>query len=372
MSDAAAARRLRTTMFAGTRARCGIGEYSRVLIDAMAQTVDVTCVTGTFGRCPAAEHRKRGEAMNAGDLAHVQHAYAFWGGMALHRSRFPAFLRAIRRPVVMTVHELDSEATGAGGLPAPMERAYKRLFNRITFGSPRIAALVVHAAPLERGLLSLGIPTARVHRMPMPVPAVTPTVDGTAYRARWELEDRFVVTIFGFLARRKGYEVALEALARLPADVHLLIAGDAHPADPGDPRGWLREAIAARGLEERVRLAGYVPDEALPELMAASDLVLAPFTAMSASASLHLALAHGRPVLASDLEANRALPCVALFPAGDAEALSGAVAELLASPARRAELAEAARDYAASHGVDRLARETVALYQDVLAHADRH
>src|SRR5207247_2131585 len=83
---------------------------------------------------PAVEHRQRGEAMNAGDLAHVQHAYAFWGGMALHRSGFPAFLRAIRRPVVMTVHEIDSEATGAGGLPAPAERAYKRLFNRITFG----------------------------------------------------------------------------------------------------------------------------------------------------------------------------------------------------------------------------------------------
>jgi glycosyltransferase involved in cell wall biosynthesis len=272
----------------------------------------------------------------------------------------------------MTVHELDSEATGARGLPAPAERAYKRLFNRLTFGSPRLDALIVHSAPLERDLLALGIPAARIHRMPMPVPCVTPAVDDSDFRKRWELEDRFVVTIFGFLARRKGYEVALDALARLPERAILLIAGDAHPADPGDPRAWLREAIAARGLAERVRCIGYVPDETVPELMATSDLVLAPFTAMSASASLHLALGYGRPVLASDLEANRALPCVALFPSGDAEALAAAVVELQASPARRAELAEAARCYAATHGVDRLAQETVALYQDVLAHADRH
>jgi glycosyltransferase involved in cell wall biosynthesis len=372
MIPTSATQRPHVGMFVGTQERCGIGDYSRALVAAMSPLAEVTTVAGKFGRCTAAEHRRLGEAMNAGDLAHVQHAYAFWGGLALHRSGFPAFLRAIRRPVVMTVHELDSEATGARGLPAPAERAYKRLFNRLTFGSSRIAALIVHAAPLQRGLLELGIPPARIHLMPMPVPAVVPAAGGAACRARWELGDRFVVTIFGFLARRKGYELALDALTRLPASVLLLIAGDAHPADPGDPRAWLREAIVARGLEERVRCAGYVPDEALPELMAASDLVLAPFTAMSASASLHLALAHGRPVLASDLEANRALPCVALFPAGDAQALAAAATELQTSPARRDELAEAARRYAASHGVDRLAREIVALYHEVLARADRH
>jgi glycosyltransferase involved in cell wall biosynthesis len=367
-----AARRLRVAMFVGTRERCGIGEYSRALVEAMAPLAEVTPVAGTFGRCPAAEHRRRGVAMNAAEIAHIQHAYAFFGGMAPHRAGFPAFLRAIRRPIVMTVHELDDSIAGAGGLPAPVERLYKRLFNRITFGSPRIAALIVHAAPLQRGLLKLGIPSTRIHCLPMPVPAVTPAADGTAYRARWELADQFVVTIFGFLARRKGYEVALDALTRLPADVCLMIAGDAHPADPGDPRAWLRQAISTRGLDSRVRLTGYVPDEAVSELMAASDLVLAPFTAMSASASLHLALAYGRPVLASDLEANRDLPCVELFPAGDTAALAGAIAELRASPGRRVALAEAALTYGADHGMDRLARETVTLYQDVLAHAHRH
>jgi glycosyltransferase involved in cell wall biosynthesis len=105
--------------------------------------------------------------------------------------------------------------------------------------------------------------------------------------------------------------------------------------------------------------------------MAASDLVLAPFTAMSASASIHLALAHGRPVLASDLEANRMLPCLALFPSGDAAALAREVMALHDDPERRAALRAAALDYTADHGVARLARETVALYEEVLKSADR-
>lgn len=353
-------------MFTGTSARCGIGEYSRELIAAMPDDVTVTTVEGRFELRSHAEQRLLGEAMNAGDVAHVQHAYAFWGGMVPHRTTFLTFLGAIRRPLVVTVHELDTEASGRHGLPAPLERAYKRLFNRLTFGSRRIGALVVHAPALKRGLLSLGIPEARVRLLPMPAPRVVRATDDTAFRDRWDLKDRFIVTIFGFLARRKGYPIALDALKRLPEPVTLLIAGGAHPADRSNPRAWLEAEIAARGLTGRVRCLGYVPGEEVPELMAASDLVLAPFTAMSASASLHLALAHGRPVLASDLEANRALPCVALFPAGDAAALAEAVEALRRDPKRRAALVQSALAYAAAHGAAQLAVEMVAIYKEIL------
>jgi glycosyltransferase involved in cell wall biosynthesis len=385
------------TMFTGTAARCGIGEYARQLVAALVPLAQVRTVEGRFGGCPRREYRRLGEAMNDGDLAHVQHAYAFWGGMAPHRAGFGAFLGAIRRPVVITVHEfadIDADAARLGaasiapgglegrapispaiqGVISPtsrLRRSYTRLFNRLTFASPRIRALMVHAPALQRGLEGLGIPAERIHLLPMPAPRVVRAADDTAFRARWGLEGRFTVTIFGFLARRKGYPSALDALAQLPEPVTLVIAGDVHPADRSDPRGWLEVEAEARGLSERVRFLGYVPADALPELMRASDLVLAPFTAMSASASLHLALAHGRPVLASDLEANRLLPCVDLFPAGDSAALAGAIAALRDDPARRADLAEAALAYTAEHGVERLARETMAIYEEVLRDADR-
>lgn len=357
-------------MFTGTAARCGVGEYARSLVAVLAPLATVTTVEGSFGARPRSEYRRWGAAMNGGDVAHVQHAYAFWGGMAPHRAGFPAFLGAIHRPLVLTVHELDDAATGIYHLPAPIERAYKRYVNRQSFASPRISALIVHAPALGRGLEKLGVPSGRIRLLPMPAPRVTRALDDRAFRTRWGVEEAFTVTIFGFLARRKGYPTALDALARLPDPVTLLIAGDTHPADRSDPRGWLEAEVAARGLSDRVRFLGYVPNEAVPELMRASDVVLAPFTAMSASASLHLALAHGRPVLASDLEANRLLPCLSLFPAGDAEALAEALLSLRDDPSRRRELGEAALAHTADHGVERLARETAAIYEEVLTAGD--
>jgi glycosyltransferase involved in cell wall biosynthesis len=358
-------------MFTGTPARCGVGEYAQALSTALAPYARVTTVAGSFGVQARAEYSALGAAMNAGQVAHVQHAYAFWGGMAPHRSGYSTFLGAIRRPVVLTVHELDDAATGIYHLPAPIEQAYKRAYNRRTFGSAKIRALVVHAPALKRGLEKLGIPAARIRLLPMPAPRVVRASDDAAFRARWGLEGQFVVTIFGFLARRKGYPTALDALARLPETVTLVIAGDVHPADRSDPRGWVEAEARARGLGERVRFTGYLPADSVPELMRASDLVLAPFTAMSASASIHLALAHGRPVLASDLEANRLLPCLSLFPASDPVALAAAIEALRGEPARRASLAEAALAYTADHGVERLARETVTIYEEVLADAHR-
>jgi glycosyltransferase involved in cell wall biosynthesis len=355
-------------MFVGARERCGVREYAQTILEAMQPLAEVVPVTGSFRRQTWREYRQQGEALNAGEIAHVQHAYAFWGGMAPHRTGFIPFARAIRVPLVLTVHELDLTATGMAGLPPAIEVAYKRLFNRLVFASSRVQALIVHAPALERGLLALGVPSNRIRRMPMPAPVV---VDHHAM----ELDprgDSFVVTVFGFLARRKGYDLALDALTRLPESVTLWIAGDSHPADPSQPRQWLEKEVALRGLADRVRFLGYVPAESVASVMASSDLVLAPFTTMSASASIHLALAHGRAVLASDLEANRALPPLALFPAGDAEELAAAIEALRIDPDRRRALAEAALSYAREHGPERLARETVALYQEILQRAHRH
>lgn len=359
---------IHAAMFTGTPARCGVGVYARDLVVALAPLARVTTVEGRFGPATRAEYRRMGAAMNAGKIAHVQHAYAFWGGMAPHRIGFACFLGAIQRPVVLTVHELDDAVTGAYRLPASVERAYKRLVNRRTFGADSIRTLVVHAPALKRGLEKLGIPAGRIRLLPMPAPRVTRAESDAAFRARWGLEGRLAVTLFGFLARRKGYPTALDALARLPESVTLLIAGDAHPADRSDPRAWLEAEVAARGLTERVRFLGYVPDAGLPDLMRASDVVLAPFTAMSASASIHLALAHGRPVVASDLEANRLLPPLTLFPAGDPDALAAAVEALRHDPARREALGNAALTYAAENGFERLASETAAIYQGILKH----
>ncbi len=76
-----------------------------------------------------------------------------------------------------------------------------------------------------------------------------------------------------------------------------------------------------------------------------------------------LGLRPGRPEDAREVAATGAAELVA---PGDAGALAAALARLLGDPARRAELAGAARRVAAPdgpYGWDRIARQTLALYR---------
>src|SRR5206468_1909625 len=102
-------------------------------------------------------------------------------------------MSGIRRPLVVTLHELDLRATGAHHLPAGVEVAYKRWFNRRTLLLPNVGAWIVHSEPLQAGLLKLGAPAERVLQMPMPVPPVAgPLPDAAEAKRRLGVEGRTV------------------------------------------------------------------------------------------------------------------------------------------------------------------------------------
>jgi glycosyltransferase involved in cell wall biosynthesis len=350
--------------------RCGIAEYSKGLVEALLASVAVEVVPASFKPAPRAVYAKMGQALNGSEVAHVQHSYAFFGGMRPRLAGFPDLLAAIRVPLVVTVHELDRRATGAYHLPGPVELAYKRWFNRHNLLSPRIGAWIVHAEPLAEALRALGVPADRVRLLPMPVPEQVPSghgplPDAEAARAALGLGGRRVLTILGFLARRKGYDVAIEALSRLGPEYALVCAGDEHAADATGTAAWIRDLAQRAGVGERVIITGFVPGAEIPTIMAASDLILAPFTEMSGSASLHLALGYRKPIIASDLPANRALDCVALFPTGNAAALADAIERLMADGSARVDLQARAAAYAHERGYAALAAATIKIYTEL-------
>jgi glycosyltransferase involved in cell wall biosynthesis len=186
-----------------------------------------------------------------------------------------------------------------------------------------------------------------------------------AAKAALGLEGRRVLTIFGFLARRKGYDLALQALARLPEDVTLLAAGGVHGADRTAPDQELKALAERLGVGERFRITGYLAEEQVPVVFGATDLLLAPFHEVSGSASLALGQAYACPILAADLPSLRESGA-ALFPAGDAPALAAAVRQLLAHSEERERLAAVSRAHAARHSYHALAERTAAIYREVL------
>jgi glycosyltransferase involved in cell wall biosynthesis len=121
---------------------------------------------------------------------------------------------------------------------------------------------------------------------------------------------RRVVTYVGRLDRQKGVrwlvKTAPHWLGRLP-DCDLLLVGK------GPLRGTLERVCQERGISDRVRLTGWRSD--VPEILAASDLLVLPSAWEGMPNAVLQAMASRLPVLATDVEGVREL----LGPAADAQ-----------------------------------------------------
>ncbi len=156
---------------------------------------------------------------------------------------------------------------------------------------------------------------------------------------------------------RKGMAVLLDALARLGRpELRLVVVGR------GD----------AAGMPRRVNVLGAVDDARKAAVLGAATVFCAPHTGgESFGIVLAEALAAGAPVLASDLDAFRAVlgdpPAGALFRAGDPVALAAALGALLDDPARRAALSAAGRVRAAEFEWSLVAADVERVYRAAVA-----
>lgn len=178
--------------------------------------------------------------------------------------------------------------------------------------------------------------------------------------------DRPYLLMVGTLEPRKNHAAALRALARLKAwgwPHRLLLVGG---------QGWLfdpiRRQIDQLGLAGDVHFAGYAPDADLPPLYTGAACVLAPSLYEGFGFPVLEALACAAPVVCSNASS---LPEVAgdaalLVPPQDDEALAAAIHLLLDQPQLAAAMAEAGRRQAARFRWDACARETAAVYENVV------
>jgi glycosyltransferase involved in cell wall biosynthesis len=95
-------------------------------------------------------------------------------------------------------------------------------------------------------------------------------------RQALQLDDQFVVGHFSRLSPWKGQHVLIESLTHCPADVTVLLVGDALFGEQAYVQ-QLHQQIAALKLENRVRFLGFRSD--IPQLMTACDLIAHTSTA---------------------------------------------------------------------------------------------
>lgn len=179
-------------------------------------------------------------------------------------------------------------------------------------------------------------------------------------------KNAFVVGCVANYRPRKGIEVLVEAVERLPEawNVHLLLVG--RMAGKA-----LDRRIAASPMRERIHRPGVRPDA--PQVSAACDVVALPSTKREGLArSVIEAMVYRRPVVVTDCGGSPELvvdgECGFVVPVRDAAALAGAISKLYNDPDLRRRLGVAARERIAhSFRIEDTIARTLAVYRGLAA-----
>jgi len=361
---------MKVSLFTSWNIKCGIADYSRRYCSALEAAGASVEVVSRNNASNSADFARLGEMMNSGDIAHIQHEYGFFGSGFLSWIRnYYRFTRHIRIPSVITLHEIMQPT--AGGALFLLKNHLIAIVHRTLLSTASL--VLVHTREHRRILISMGISPDKIAIFPHPVPMVSlPDKESEYYKRSLGIDiHRKVVTIFGFIFERKGYETALNALLEMD-NCTLLIAGGEHPQDRSGYYQKLLSIIDVMGLKDRVHITGYISENEYETVMGATDLVLAPFLAAAGSGSLSLAIAYHKPILSSDIDPLLELRENGLemqtFKRGNSSELCEKAIEILADGDLSRRLAESSRKYAQRYSYNSCAGTAMKYYAGILGH----
>lgn len=176
-------------------------------------------------------------------------------------------------------------------------------------------------------------------------------------------ENAFVLFYAAEFSKRKSQSVLLRALAQLPEDVYLVLAGE------GVLWEECRTLARTLGVDHRVKFPGYIQNAGAWYTLAdaavsASRIEGLPFNIMEA-------MYVGTPVIASAVKGHEDLitheETGLLYPYGDADACSAEILRLRNNEALRVKLAEQAKAQMPSYGIEEVLPQVMAKYESLLA-----
>jgi glycosyltransferase involved in cell wall biosynthesis len=195
---------------------------------------------------------------------------------------------------------------------------------------------------------------ARAAGWELPQTEITPAgIDSTLFRAQPEEPWAWRLLCAGRLDRRKGVDLAIAALAELPDETTLTIAGGGEAPYESE----LRELVESRGLTHRVEFTGPLDRRQMAASYRRADAVLFPVRWQEPWGLVPLeAMAVGRPVVATgtggSAEYLRDGRTCMIVPVDDGTALAAAVRKLSADAQLRRRLRDGGLETAARHTGD--------------------
>jgi glycosyltransferase involved in cell wall biosynthesis len=272
----------------------------------------------------------------------VVYAFLFWG-------------YTISLPLTALVLPRACRIQGRRSLPEAdiprhsILRELRRIANRCSHGvivnSLAVGSTVARCEPSLSG---------RLWVVPNGVKSVAPRPPST--------KGRLTIVCVANLRAPKGHVTLLGAMSKLRhSDWYLLLVGE------GPERDSIERMIIATGLQERVSMLGRRSD--VHEILESADLLVHPSYSEGMPNAVLEAMAHGIPVVASDVGGVRSLlgsGAGIIVPPADEDALVEALQRLIDDPALRAHLGDRGRTLTqGSLGVEVMREATLSAISEI-------
>jgi len=366
------------TIFTTWERKCGIAKYSQFLYKELeniinedkipikvkiVENINPNSVNPIYWTKMALNLKKS-------DIIHIQHEFGlfgcFWRGKICGLASYffyliISILKKIKKyKIITTMHEVYEDKK----IRSLIRKAYYRLREwPIIFFSDLI---IVHTNKARQELISRAM-KKKIVTIPHGSYQTPIFLDELECKKRLGVEGKWVITIFGFIHRKKGYEKILKILPNLENTV-LLIAGSPAPWD-AEYVNQLSNIIKSMNLETKViLLTKFIEEENLPVIFNASDIILLPYEEITQSGVLSMALAYRKPVIASKLstflEVAQVYGCIEL--AESEEEWLNKIREILHSKEKKEIMKKASQKYWENTNWKNIAKLHLNLYLNLL------
>lgn len=353
--------------------RCGISFYSHAYCRALSAGINLQTVD------PGDYLRRRSAMMdmlNDCDLVHIQYEPSLF--MDGNRDFFARLCARIKRPLVVSLHELYEEQPGVYPRSAIRGTGLLRFVKLLRYDLLHPAqtarrrhelngfyadTIVVHAQFQRDILVRKGIDAPRVRIIPYPVQdrAVAGLDALPANPVR--------LAALGFINPLYDYHLLLQSLSEITVPWQFTWIGGLRRNEDAALLDKIEKEINARGWSDRFIISGWVSDSRRDELLSQAHIVLAIFQARSSSESLATALSARKLIIATALPFINEL--VAAWPMLDVtepkpRAIAASIERLLIDPLQRRRRFETIDGYIRANRYEVAAAKVIELYRELV------
>lgn len=290
--------------------RCGIATYTDYLVGGIRNVSDAEIkIVAEIGAGEVSEQRfkvrpcwRRSEdyqqaileEVKDADIVHLQHEYSIYG----FDSKLPSLLEKLSKRKVITIHCIrPCQFSERGDVDEKFAGKIASLADKV----------IVHLESQKAILERLGVEPEKIKVIPHGTEITNEGKEES--REKLGLSGGKLLLMFGFVKPHKCMHITVSALKMIidggVDDAYIFVAGGLAPEAGVKEREYVdfvKGEIKKLGLEDKVIVPNkFFPNEFVPYIFGAADVVLFPYYEedRSASGSLHLAIGAGKPVIAS-------------------------------------------------------------------------